>query len=45
MVVIVVRIHPIKPELKFWVGSNPNRGVSEVCDDERLAVIPAGNKV
>ena len=37
-VVVITTAHPHskKPELRFWGGSNPARGVSEIRDGEDL---------
>ena len=29
-------LHSTNPELRFFTGSNPAAGVSEVCDDENI---------
>ena len=34
--VITTNTNFTKPELRFWTGSNPARGVSEVCDGSNL---------
>ena len=36
VVIATVRLHSTKPELRFCAGSNPARGVSEICDGEHL---------
>ena len=36
VVITTAQIHSTKPELRFSVGSNPARGVSEICDGEDL---------
>ena len=30
------QLHSTKPELRFYAGSNPARGMSEVCNGENL---------
>ena len=32
----VAQLHSVKPELKFCVGSDPTRGVSDIRDGEDL---------
>ena len=34
VVITTVQIHSTKPELSFCAGSNPARGVSEICDGQ-----------
>ena len=36
VVIINPKLHSTKPELRFCAGSNPVRGVSEICDGEDL---------
>ena len=36
MVITTAQLHSSKPELRFWAGSNPARGVSKICDGEDL---------
>ena len=36
MVITTAQLHSTKPELRFCAGSNPARGVSEICDCEDL---------
>ena len=36
VVITTAQLHLTKPELRFCAGSNPARGVSEICDDEDL---------
>ena len=36
MVISTVQLHSIKPELRFYAGSNPARGMSEIRDGEDL---------
>ena len=36
MVITTAKIHSIKPELRFSVGSNPACAVSEIDDGEDL---------
>ena len=35
-IVTTAQLHSTKPELSFCAGSNPARGVSEICDSEDL---------
>ena len=35
-VITTAQLHSTKPELRFCVGSNPARGVSEIRDGEDL---------
>ena len=32
--ITAVHFHSPKPKLRFCAGSNPARGVSEICDDK-----------
>ena len=36
VVITTAQIHSSKPELRFCAGSNPARGVSDICDGEDL---------
>ena len=36
VVTTTAQLHSTKPELRFCAGSNPARGVSEICDGEDL---------
>ena len=36
VVITTAQLHSPKPELRFWAGSNPARGVSKICDGEDL---------
>ena len=36
LLITTAQLHLTKPELRFCAGSNPARGVSEICDDEDL---------
>ena len=36
VVIITAQFHSFKPELRFFTGSNPARGVSEIRDGEDL---------
>ena len=36
VVIATAQLHSTKPELRFCAGSNPVRGVSEICDGEDL---------
>ena len=36
MVINTAQLHSTKPELRFCAGSNPARGVSEICNSEDL---------
>ena len=36
VVITTGEIHSTKSELRFYAGSNPARGVSEICDGENL---------
>ena len=36
VVITTVQLHSIKPELRFYAGSNPARGMSEIRDGEDL---------
>ena len=36
VVITTAQLHSRKPELRFCAGSNPARGMSEICDDEDL---------
>ena len=36
VVITTAQLHSTKPELRFCAGSNPARGVSEICDGEDL---------
>ena len=36
MVITTTQLHSTKPELGLCAGSNPARGVSEICDGEDL---------
>ena len=36
VVITSAPLHSLKPELRFCAGSNPVRGVSELCDGEDL---------
>ena len=34
-----------KPKPRFCAGSNPDQGMSDICDDEKSqTVVPTGNK-
>ena len=34
--ITTAKLHSTKCELRFWAGSNPARGVSEICNGEDL---------
>ena len=36
VVITTAKFHSTKPELRFYTGSNPTRGVSEICNGENL---------
>ena len=36
VVITTAQFHSTKPEFRFCAGSNPTRGVSEICDGEDL---------
>ena len=36
VVITAAQLHSTKPQLRFCAGSNPARGVSEICDVEDL---------
>ena len=36
VVITTAQLHSTKPELRFCAGSNPARGVSEICNGEDL---------
>ena len=36
VVTTFAHLHSTNPELRFFTGSNPAAGVSEVCDDENI---------
>ena len=36
VVITTAQLHSTKSELRFCAGSNPARGVSEICDGEDL---------
>ena len=36
VITTTAHLHSTKPELRFCAGSNPARGVSEICDGEDL---------
>ena len=36
VVITTAQLHSTKPEFRFCAGSNPARGVSEICDGEDL---------
>ena len=36
VVTTTAQLHSTKSELKFWGGSNPARGMSDICDGEDL---------
>ena len=36
VVIATAQLHSTKPELRFWAGSDPARGVSEIRDGEDL---------
>ena len=36
LVITTAQLHSTKSELRFCAGSNPARGVSEICDGENL---------
>ena len=36
VVITTAQLHLTKPELRFWAGSNPARGASEIRDGENL---------
>ena len=36
VVITTAQLHSTKSELRFCAGSNPARGVSEICDGENL---------
>ena len=36
VVITTAQLHSTKPELRFCAGSNPARGVSEICNGENL---------
>ena len=36
VVITTAQLHSSKPELRFCAGSNPARGVSDICDGEDL---------
>ena len=36
VVITTAQLHSIKPELRFFGGSNPARGVSEIDDGENV---------
>ena len=36
VVITTTQLHSSKPELRFCAGSNPARGVSDICDGEDL---------
>ena len=36
VVVTTAQLHSTKPKLRFYAGSNPACGVSEICDGEDL---------
>ena len=45
VVITTAQVHLTKPELRFYVGSNPARSVSDVQDGEDLLImVPARNK-
>ena len=35
-VITTSQLHLIKPELRFYTGSNPAYGVSEICNGDNL---------
>ena len=35
-IIATAQLHSTEPELRFCAGSNPTRGVSEICDGEDL---------
>ena len=37
VVITTAQLHSTKPELRYCAGSNPARGVSEICDGEDLS--------
>ena len=44
VVITTAQFNLTKTQLRFCIGSNPARSVSEICDGQNLTVIPAGNK-
>ena len=36
MVITTAQLHSSKPKLRFCAGSNPDRNMSKICDDEDL---------
>ena len=36
VVITAAQLHSTKPELRFWAGTNPARGMSEIGDGEDL---------
>ena len=36
VVITTVQLHSVKPELRFYAGSNPARDMSEIRDSEDL---------
>ena len=36
LVIATKQLHSTKPELRFYAGSNPARGVSQICDGEDI---------
>ena len=36
LIITTAQLNSTKSELKFYAGSNPDRGVSEVCDGGNL---------
>ena len=36
MVITTKQLHSAKPEVRFCAGSNPARGLLEICDGEDL---------
>ena len=36
MVMTTAQLHTIKPEFRYYLGSNPAHNMSEICDGEEF---------